>query len=438
MKRRLLLLLPLLFAGALAFLFLWMEASSQGWGGTYYEFDCPSPPPESLSRQAGCDGAWSRVEWVMQNSGCPSGAGDCWTNWIVQTNPHAWYECGAARTGPLGKSREALAGTPPAGFSPYTVDDPRAWCQDENCVKQWAAGTWYLNAVARPFFPSQPSYEHGMWVYRCEWKIPRDATYHWFFGESGNCYDCDCAVPPTQTPAPSPTAGPSPTPLPTECVPGTPTPPGPTTPPADPTPPPPPPVPTLAAQAWVRPPVGNRPPSVPSEGDWTQIQDRLYWLWQLQLYIRPWARATVGSGGGCSASAEVVGYYPMRIGPDGWSDEERRVCPDPLAHNPPTPSPKNSLYSSEGWEAFCRWRKVDEPLRLLWSRFPMEPKKEGEKEASLNQYEVTPWTQDWVKIDYKVMVRVDYTCGGDPMVGFYYGDLSIRVKLWKPVRVPLR
>jgi len=75
MKRRLLLLLPLLFAGALAFLFLWMEASSQGWGGTYYEFDCPSPPPESLSSQAGCDGAWSRVKWVMQNSGCPSGAG---------------------------------------------------------------------------------------------------------------------------------------------------------------------------------------------------------------------------------------------------------------------------------------------------------------------------------------------------------------------------
>ena len=74
MKRRLLLLLPLLFAGALAFLFLWMEASSQGWGGTYYEFEC-LPPPTNLPSQAGCLGEWSQVKLVMHDSGCPGGAG---------------------------------------------------------------------------------------------------------------------------------------------------------------------------------------------------------------------------------------------------------------------------------------------------------------------------------------------------------------------------
>ena len=103
MKRRLLLLLPFLFAGALAALFLWTETQSsslQGWGGEDYEFTCPTAPPESLPQGAGCPGEWSRVAWVMADSGCPRGAGDCWTNWI-RTTPHAWYECGDARSLPL-------------------------------------------------------------------------------------------------------------------------------------------------------------------------------------------------------------------------------------------------------------------------------------------------------------------------------------------------
>ena len=408
----------------------------------FCEYVCDAPA-SSLPPSGPCTQDWVQVKLKMESSGCPRGDGECWTTW-ARTEPYAWYECL-----PRVELKKGVGdGTPPAGdFRPYTVRDPRAFCNDEDCVEKWAAGTWYVNALARPVFPEKPEREGGWCTYRCTWRIDT-SHFYWFFGEEGHCYACNiCSVPPTATPPPWPT--PTATPQPTECAPGTPTPPAPT-----PTLPPPTPLPAPPT-VYVSPLYYVRDPRW-AEGEWSEARtiDRLYWLWQLQLYIRPWAVVS-GVGGvepGCRVdSTEVTGIWVEEVGPDTWTEGERRVCPPPRAPDREV-YPRNTLYAQEGRSSFCGWREDSEDyaMRLLWSREPMQPKQAHPlRDASLNQYGITPWTQGEVLIRYWVRVHVTYTCGiTDESPGFtytavVYGQpadnpsddlLTLRVRLMKPVR----
>ncbi len=111
----------------------------------------------------------------MQESGCFPEEAACWTEWIAVSNPRAWYEGVQYRIElPTGVGRTE----PPNFFTPYDIVDPRASC-DVNCdgEDELAAGTWYVNLMARP---SMPYYElqGGVWKTYCDWRF--DYKYYWF------------------------------------------------------------------------------------------------------------------------------------------------------------------------------------------------------------------------------------------------------------------
>lgn len=401
----LLAVLTVLVLGGVASLLIFAPSRSaaQGGSGGAVTFACDHPPPEIFG--------WPIVKEIMQESGCFPEEAACWTKWIAVSNPRAWYEGGVKYR--VVRFTDVGGTEPPGFFTPYDIADPRASC-DVDCdgKDELAAGIWYVNLMARP---SMPYYklQGGVWKTYCDWRFDY-AKYYWFFGERDTCKECSCwDIEPTA--APSMTAKPKytaciVTPLPTE----------PTQPPPELTPIPEPPIAVVIPWADVR------APSEP-EGVWHRTGRNFYWLWQTPLAARLGASASVGAPAGCEwATVQVFMTYLQGV-------NGQNVCPSPFARPRTQPNPANVLYPPEGWDEACVWRGLESPVNLLWSKNPMAPS----ERASWNNYGVTPFTQDWIELDYKVWLWVTYSCNGFVETVPQFQDLTLRVGLVKPVQ-PLR
>ncbi len=384
-------------------------STAQGGGEEPVKFSCSLPPPV-------LDG-WVRVHYILEDSGCPEYDGECWSNWIVASNPQAWYEDVDARAN-AEKCQACAEGDPPSIYRPFVIVDPRDEClEDERCGCEDgpAAGRWYVNRAARPVFVEYKDPD-GTPIYECVWRLD-SGRHYWFFGEWGPCRKCVCWAPPTPTPPPPP--WPTAAPPPTECA---------VTPLPTSTPVPTPrltPLPlTSEVEVTLHPRVSVRSSQDPNVWYKTK-KTHFFWLWQKHMTVKLWADVIdVDAPDDCTnASATVVESYLHRL-------NGVEVCPAP---NGPRKNPEapDVVYHAEGWSGFCKWRTDadGDAIKLLWSKLPTPPS----GESSLNQYNVTPFTQSWVPITYIVRVMVSYTCNGFAMSAPRDFILTMNVGLVKPV-----
>ena len=147
-----------------------------------YDLYPPASPPAG----------WVQVRWILTSSGC-SGC-TCGSNWQPGTQTGLMEKPGDRQT--VGRNEGPTS-------SPWgSTADPRAQCPESG---EWAAGTWYHNAV----FPVE-------WTFGgCRWEGPvRVCDYYGSWGsktwEGGNfaendecCSDGGCGPGPGPTPCPS-------------------------------------------------------------------------------------------------------------------------------------------------------------------------------------------------------------------------------------------
>lgn len=386
-------------------------AGSGGSGDISY--NCPGGCPGSL---AGPWGEWVVVHTFMDSSGCDPRVARCWTEWVTQ-NPNALMEMPNYPPGRIPRESNI---PDPAGWPPFgTVVDDRDWCFLANAAGKWgpAAGTWFLNALARPSFVTRYDPRMGEWFIYCDWKLDT-AQYFWSFGESDTCQYEDCM--PNPTPGLTPTCEiqetplihtPEPAPSPTPIWTFVPEDPG------------------MKPMAFIRSTTLQPDPNVwyPTDPD----KGYFAWLWQLYLNARLSAEAIVPAAPpGCSVDVAIEQYYFM--GSNGV-----QVCPDPLSGDDFTPPETLAILPPEGLDA-CAWRDPSsEEIHILWTRFPVTPT----QEASWNFYNVTPFQPNpfdpaisQATIQYKLLANTTYTCNGFPLVIPSFHDLTLRVSLVKPVR----
>lgn len=376
-------------------------------------YNCPGGCPGSL---AGPWGNWVVVRTFMDSSGCDPHSARCWTEWATR-NPHALMEMPNTPPGRLYRWSNI---PDPAGWPPFgDVVDDRDYCHLASMGGRWgpAAGTWYLNAMARPSFITKYDPAFGEWFIYCNW-ILDTSQYYWSFGEDDVCLYENCF--PNPTPGLTPTCElqetpiirtPEPAPSPTPIF---------EFPPEDP---------GMRPMAFNNSTVMQPDPNLwygtdPNKGYFA-------WLWQLYLNTRLTAEPIPPAAPpGCSVSVDVTKYYFM--GSNGV-----QVCPNPLSGE--AFSPPDALVKLPPEElAACAWRDPgSEAVHILWTKDPVTPT----QETSWNFYGVTPFqpnAQDSgaseATIQYKLLANTTYVCNGFPLVIPSFHDLTLYVRLVKPLR----
>ncbi len=385
-------------------------AGSGGSGGVRYSCDgCPG----SIG---GPFGNWVVVQTFMDQSGCYPAEARCWTDWIAK-NPNAIMEMPDT---PPGRIERTSNMPDPDGWPPFgEIVDEREWCHLASQGGKWgpAAGTWYLNAYARPGFPqTRCDPVLGECWEECRWTI--DTTrYFWFFGENDECLYNSCE--PNPTPGLTPTCSiqetpmintPEPAPSPTPVF---------DTPPEDP---------TALPMAYIRSTTLQPDPNVwygtdPHKGYFA-------WLSQHYLNAKLTADVTPSAPAGCSATSWVEAYYFMGV-------NDVQVCQDPLGGEFEFDPSAPVILPPEGLES-CRWRDPQsEEVHLLWTREATAPT----QAESWNFYNISAFVpnannpaQDAVLIRYKLRVRTSYVCNGYPIEFPSWHDMVLRVNLIQPER----
>lgn len=308
---------------------------------------------------------WVVVTDYLAWSGCVTW--ECWSSWIYNDPSNALMEKQPRL--PFTPHGSSNPGPP---WPPYGhIFDGRERCEGDGKL---AAGQWYHNANAKPYFRYMSFPGDPPWL-ECEWRIDPQYKHFWNFGEQDDCPPV-CEVDPWTTP-PATVCEDKPLYKPT-LVPPTPSP-------------------VLLLPPDIQPKAYVRSSSVGDGGWYATDPDKGYFYWPWQMYLNiSFSGKITEPGSGCASSSTISRYLLKSVG-------DRGVC----AVGDPVPLPgQTSCLDPDGC---CGWQEAGDEMHLLFRQNEQPtPVQQG---SSWFFWGIYPGP---LELRYQIEVVSTYYCEGDP------------------------